>query len=123
MLRDFLLGSIKLHILYHANHEPVFGAELMRELARHGHDISPGTLYPTLHGMERDGFLIREERVERGRVRKYYRTTSRGQEALAQGQAQVLSLVGELLGLDAEALTAKSPVKIRLTAENAEKKR
>ena len=40
--REFFLGFIKIHILYHASKEPIFGAEMTRELARHGYNISPG---------------------------------------------------------------------------------
>lgn len=109
MLRDFFLGAMKLHILYHADREPVFGAALMRELARHGYHVSPGTLYPTLHGLARDGLLVREERIEGGRVRKYYRATAKGREVLAQGREKVLELVRELLELPLDNLSEHRP--------------
>ena len=64
MLRDFFLGFIKIHILHHAAQEPVFGLALIRELARHGYDLSPGTLYPVLHGLESAGYLQRKGREE-----------------------------------------------------------
>ena len=51
--RNFFLGFIRLHILYHATQEQVFGLDLIRELARHGYSLSPGTLYPMLHGLEK----------------------------------------------------------------------
>jgi len=57
MIRDLELGFIKLHILYHARQEEVFGVGLMEELARHGYEIGPGTLYPTLNKLEKGGFL------------------------------------------------------------------
>ena len=41
--REFFLGFIKIHILYHASKEPIFGVEIAEELARHGYSISPGT--------------------------------------------------------------------------------
>ena len=105
MLRDFFLGTMKLHILYHADREPVFGAFLMRELSRHGYEISPGTLYPVLHGLEKEGLLLREARVENGRVRKYYRATDQGREALQRGREKALELVREVLELDSDSLT------------------
>jgi len=55
--RDFFLGFIRLHILFHASVQPVFGLNMIRELETHGYHLSPGTLYPILHGLERDGFL------------------------------------------------------------------
>lgn len=36
MLRDLFLGFIKMHILHHTAHDPVFGLALIRELACHG---------------------------------------------------------------------------------------
>jgi len=98
MIRDFFLGFIKIHILYHAAEGPVYGAEMARELNRHGYDISPGTLYPTLHSLERNGYLVSEERVAGGRRRKYYRITARGQEALAEARSRIAELVAEVLG-------------------------
>ena len=98
MIRDFFLGFIKIHILYHAAEGPVYGAEMARELGRHGYDISPGTLYPTLHGLEGRGYLISEERVVAGRRRKYYLITPKGQEALEEARARIAELVHEVLG-------------------------
>ncbi|MCR4406625.1 MAG: PadR family transcriptional regulator [Anaerolineae bacterium] len=98
MIREFFLGFIKIHILYHAAEGPIYGAEMARELSRHGYDISPGTLYPTLHGLERSGYLISEKRVEAGRRRKYYRITSNGEEALAEARVRIRELVEEVLG-------------------------
>ncbi len=59
--RDLYSGMIRLHILHHAEHEAIFGAGMAEELARHGYKISPGTLYPILHGLEKRGYLKSEE--------------------------------------------------------------
>ncbi|WP_445920593.1 PadR family transcriptional regulator, partial [Klebsiella oxytoca] len=48
---------IRLHILHHAAKEPVFGLGIIEELRHHGYQLSPGTLYPMLHGMEKKGYL------------------------------------------------------------------
>lgn len=96
VLREFFLGFIRLHILYHASREPVFGLDLIRELARHGYNLSPGTLYPLLHRMEREGFLQSEKEVVNGKVRKYYRATEAGRRALAKAYAKVRELVNEI---------------------------
>lgn len=52
MLRDFFLGFIKMHVLHHAAHEPIYGVAMIAELARHVYDLSPGTFYPLLHHLE-----------------------------------------------------------------------
>jgi PadR family transcriptional regulator PadR len=53
--RDLYSGLIRLHVLHHAAEEPIFGLGMLEELARHGYRISPGTLYPILHGLEKKG--------------------------------------------------------------------
>jgi PadR family transcriptional regulator PadR len=97
VLREFFLGFIKIHILHHAAEGPFYGAELAQELARHGYDLSSGTLYPTLHRLHEQGYLARESRVVGGRVRKYYTLTTRGQAALAEARRKIAESIGEVL--------------------------
>lgn len=97
MLREFLLGFIKIHILHHAAVEPVYGLALIAELRRHGYELSPGKLYPVLHRLAEAGYLRRLDRVVNGKVRKYYVLTRRGGVALEGARAKVGELVGELL--------------------------
>jgi DNA-binding PadR family transcriptional regulator len=94
--RDLFLGLVKLHILHHAGREPVYGAWLIEELRRHGYTLSSGTLYPMLHGLEAERLLSRERQVVEGRVRKIYRLTAAGREALARGRSQVVELLREI---------------------------
>lgn len=101
MERDLFLGFVKTHILYHAGRHPVYGLWLIEELPRHGYQLSPGTLYPMLSGLERKGLLARERRVVEGRVRKYYHLTPAGREALVAARDKALELVRELLEDDA----------------------
>lgn len=95
--RHFFTGFIRLHVLYHAAREPVYGAEIAEELVRHGYRVSQGTLYPTLHLLESLGFLSSQERVVDGRRRKYYRATAAGRRALAAARKQLLELVAEVV--------------------------
>ena len=97
LVREFFLGFVKLHILHHAAEEPVCGVDLVEELGRHGYAISPGTLYPTLHTLERAGFLAQESRTTAGHRRKYYRATQAGRAVLREGRAKVRELTGEIL--------------------------
>jgi DNA-binding PadR family transcriptional regulator len=97
MLRDFFLGFIKIHILYHASKARICGVEMMEELKRHGYEISPGTLYPTLHSLEEKGYLKSEEVVEKGRIRRYYRITKRGKRMLTEAREKIRELVEEVL--------------------------
>jgi DNA-binding PadR family transcriptional regulator len=97
MLRQFFLGFVKIHVLHHAGEEPVYGLALIAELRGHGYDLSPGTLYPVLHELEKAGYLRRLDRVVGGKVRKYYVITRRGAQALADARAKITELVGEVL--------------------------
>lgn len=97
MLRDFFLGFIKIHILHHAEQEPVYGLALIQELDRHGYTLSPGTLYPVLHSLEKAGYLVSEERVVKGKVRKYYTITAEGSQALVEARHKIRELVDEVL--------------------------
>lgn len=97
MIRDFFLGFVKIHILHHAGHEPVYGLALIEELQRHGYTLGPGTLYPILHDLEASGYLSREDRVVSGKVRKYYRLTAQGREALVEARTKIAELVDEVL--------------------------
>jgi DNA-binding PadR family transcriptional regulator len=96
MIRDFFLGFIRLHTLYHAAQEPIFGLDLIRELESHGYTLSPGTLYPILHTLEREGYLKSERQVVNGKVRKYYIATGKGKRALAEARAKARELLDEI---------------------------
>jgi PadR family transcriptional regulator PadR len=95
--RDFFLGFIKIHILYHASKEPIFGVQIAQELTRHGYNVGPGTLYPTLHRLERDGYLESYTRVVDGKMRKYYRATDEGKRILEQSKEKIRELVTEVI--------------------------
>ncbi len=90
-------GLIRLHILHHAVEGPVFGLAMSEELARHGYKISPGTLYPLLHAMEKKGYL-RSKVIKEGRTfRRMYRATAQGRKALRALNEKVRELFGELV--------------------------
>lgn len=91
------VSAVRLHILDHAAEQPVHGAWMSVELARHGYAISPGTLYPTLHRMEAEGLLTSHAEVVYGRTRRVYRATAAGLAALADGRRAVAELAAEVL--------------------------
>lgn len=97
MFRGLYLGFIRLHILYHASHEAIYGTAMRAELSRHGYALSPGTLYPMLREMEEAGYLEREDRVVGGKVRKYYTATDAGRKAIEEVREKLWELARELL--------------------------
>lgn len=98
MLTELYRGFMRVHILHHAEKEEVYGLQMAQELGRHGYtSISPGTIYPALHGLEQAGYLQAEERLAGGHWRKYYRITPVGRLVLAQIKAKLRELAGEVL--------------------------
>ena len=51
LVRDIFLAFVRVHVLHHATEGPIYGVEMIEELARHGYQIGPGTIYPTLHAL------------------------------------------------------------------------
>jgi DNA-binding PadR family transcriptional regulator len=94
--RQLYSGLIRLHILHHAAREGIFGLGMIEELARHGYKLSPGTLYPVLHGLEQDGLLRSEKHNLSGKIRRVYRTTPAGLRVLKAAKEKVWELFGEL---------------------------
>ncbi len=95
--RELYSGFIRLHVLHHASEQPIFGLGMAEELARHGYRISPGTLYPLLHGLEAKGYLRSSEHRDGKSLRKVYRATPRGRHALAAAKIRVRELLRELM--------------------------
>jgi DNA-binding PadR family transcriptional regulator len=89
-------GLVRLHILHHAAEGEVFGLGIIRELQRHGYDLSPGTIYPMLHGLEEAGYLTSKARPSKGPSRRGYRATRSGRIALAEARKKVRELFAEL---------------------------
>jgi len=96
IIRDFFLGFIKLHILYHSKEEEIYGQEFQNELARHGYNISFGTLYPIFHKLEKNGYLNSRKVNVNGKIRKYYSITSKGCSVLEKSKLKAKELFDEL---------------------------
>ena len=95
--QDLYGGLIRLHILHHASKGPVFGLWFIEELARHGYKLSPGTLYPLLHGLERKGYLRSANERSGKSSRRMYRATPLGRKVMVVAREKVSELFGELL--------------------------
>ncbi|MBI5472304.1 MAG: helix-turn-helix transcriptional regulator [Ignavibacteriae bacterium] len=97
MVRDFFLGFIKVHILHHAAQVPIYGLWIKDELAHHGYNLSPGTLYPILHSLEEQGLLKSYSETVDGKVRKYYETTPKGTNVLTGAKGKIKELLDEVM--------------------------
>jgi DNA-binding PadR family transcriptional regulator len=94
--RDLYSGLMRLHILHQAAEGPIFGLGMLEELRRRGYRISPGTLYPLLHGLEKKGYINGTELRDGKSLRRVYRVTPQGRRALAAAKVKVREFIGEL---------------------------
>ncbi len=94
--KDLYSGLIRLHVLHHAADRPIYGSWMIEELHKHGYEISPGTLYPMLHGLARKGHLKMRQDGPGKRARRLYTITAQGRAALADAKDKVRELFGEL---------------------------
>ncbi len=95
--QQLLSGLIRLHLLHHAAKGPLYGNWMIEELRHHGYHISAGTLYPLLHGMERQGYLSAKMSHADGRSRRVYRATAKGRRALKDSKEKIRELFKELI--------------------------
>jgi PadR family transcriptional regulator PadR len=95
VIREFLLGFWKIHILHHAEEQGVYGQWMLEELRRHGYRLSPGTMYPLLARMARRGWLRATEPAT-PRAPRVYRTTPAGAQLLTRLRASMAELQHEV---------------------------
>jgi transcriptional regulator len=97
-------GSLPLLILHHLNPGPKHGYQIAREIREKSEgilDFTEGTLYPTLHRLENEGWVTSFRQRENGRMRRYYRLTDRGHKGLASERKewrQFADAVNHILG-------------------------
>jgi DNA-binding PadR family transcriptional regulator len=96
-MQSFMRGAVQLHILHHAAEREIHGAWMTQELAKHGHRISPGTLYPTLHRMEQEDLLRSHTATVDGRRQRLYTATAQGKRTLRRALKALRELSDELL--------------------------
>lgn len=95
-------GFICMHILHHAQKEPVYGSWMVQELAHHGYQLSYGTLYPILHDLKKEGYLVSTSHNVEGKIRKYYSITEMGEQELKELKKYLLELSDEIMEDDHE---------------------
>ncbi len=70
---------------------------MINELKNHGYKVSPGTMYPILHSLEKEGYLKSRKENVRGKIRKYYKITSNGQKILYESRNKINELIKEII--------------------------
>src|SRR5882762_4854845 len=94
--REFLTGTVGVLILSLLSEREMYGYEMLQEAERRSANtfqLKEGTLYPSLHQMERAGLLkARWRDSDAGRPRKYYSLTAAGRQRADSKREQWTSL-------------------------------
>ena len=90
--KGLMSGSTALLVLHLISTKDMYGYEIVGELEVRSNNVfslKEGTLYPVLHGLEKDGYTTSYiKNTDKGKKRKYYRITKKGIIALAQKKAE-----------------------------------
>ena len=91
MAKKEVAGTSMLVLALLKGHE-MYGYQIIEELDRrseHVFRMKEGTLYPVLHGLEKDRLVTaREAEASNGRVRRYYAVTERGLRVLEEKEKE-----------------------------------
>jgi transcriptional regulator len=97
-------GTLDLLILTILRRDPLHGygiAERLKALTAGTFQVNPGSLFPALYALERDGKLRSEERPsENNRKARFYALTSRGRKQLEREErrwARVITTISSVL--------------------------
>ena len=96
MDRDFLRGFVKMYALWRTSKEDVYGVQILNEMKELGFNLSPGTLYPTLHALLEEKDVKLYEKVVNGKVLKLYRITPRGRKELDEVRERLKVLMRQI---------------------------
>jgi len=97
IFQAFWQGMVKLLALHQANMGPIYGGRLSKYFRSLGYEISPGTLYPMLHSLEKANLLQCRIKIFKGRARKYYELTSEGRDCLEALRQEVSGILREVI--------------------------
>lgn len=101
---EMLKGTLDLLILRTLQLGPLHGiaiADRIRQVTRGTFGIGPGSLFPALHRLEREGWIAGDWGTsDRGRRARFYRLTAAGTRQLAAERrqwARIVAAVGQVL--------------------------
>lgn len=95
--KELVKGSTSIMILSLLARGDMYGYQMMQELkltSKNVFELKEGTLYPLLHGLEKDGAIESYWfDTDEGRRRKYYKITDDGRELLSRKKLEWSSFV------------------------------
>lgn len=87
-----LSGSTTMLVLALLKEREMYGYQIIEELERRSNQVfqlKEGTLYPILHGLEKDKLVTAKEReADTGRKRRYYHITTQGLRVLEEKEQE-----------------------------------
>jgi PadR family transcriptional regulator PadR len=90
--KELLKGSTVILVLTLLEREPMYGYQMIAAMDHHSGGVfrfKEGTIYPILHALESEGYLIADwSQGEGERKRKYYKITNRGRDHLQALRAE-----------------------------------
>lgn len=90
--KALLSGSTTMLILKLLEGKDMYGYQMIEELRKKSDstfELKAGTLYPLLHGLEKDGIVSTyEDKADSERVRKYYHLSKQGRKLLSNKQSE-----------------------------------
>lgn len=101
LIQELRRGTIVMGALSQL-HQPQYGYALVTALNEKGVQIEPGTLYPLLRRLEKQGFLESKWDTNETRPRKYYLLSDTGKQALNVLHAEWQSIVTSMNDLMSE---------------------
>jgi transcriptional regulator len=104
---EIMKGTLDLLVLKTLALEPRHGvgvADRIHQITHGTFHVRPGSLFPALHRLEQEGFIVGEwTTTPEGRRAKYYRLTAAGQRQLAaekKNWAKIVLAIGQILEAD-----------------------
>jgi len=89
-------GSLSLLILHILSMGPSHGYQIAKQIKKQSEGVlefKEGTLYPTLHKMEKQALIEAYSEEGKGRTRRYYQLSDRGRAKLAEERESWASYV------------------------------
>lgn len=98
--RDVFRSSIEVLVLSVLADGPQHGYAIQQQLTMTlGQTLPAGSLYPLLHRLEAETWIISNKTTHRGRPRKVYRLTAEGQRHLKHAAADWQATIAQLQSL------------------------
>lgn len=89
--KNALSGNTTMLLLKLLSEKEMYGYEMIETLRERSNNVfalKAGTLYPILHTLEEQNYLIAYEQEAGGKTRKYYRITKEGKKYLSQKEQE-----------------------------------